>query len=295
MNPFPVKLNVVILGVSGQLGSELMKNPLHVLHAYTHDELDLSAISVAELAGLLDRHQADVVINAAAYTAVDKAEEEIAAAYAINAYAVRKLAQACMLKNVRIIHVSTDYVFDGKSNVPYETHDTPAPINVYGASKALGESFLFQCQPDAVCLRTSWLYSRDGNNFVNTMLRLMNKSKVIRVVNDQTGCPTSVQDVAHCVWQIIDRPDVKGILHWTGAGQCSWYEFAQAIQQRALAKGLLSKDCKVIPVPSADYPVVAPRPAYSVLDCQATAELLNIPQRHWTEALDAMLDLHLHQ
>ncbi len=286
----PLTKKIIIFGASGQLGVELTKNTIHTVYSYAQADLDLTVVSVNELVNLLELHQANVVINAAAYTAVDKAEYEIAAAYAMNAYAVRKMARACAITGVRLIHISTDYVFDGQSSVPYTTQADIHPLNIYGASKALGEALLFQFNPDAVCLRTAWLYSMQGNNFVNTMLRLMAKSKSIRVVNDQWGSPTWAHDVAECIWRIVALPEVKGILHWTSAGHCSWYEFAQAIQERAVAKGLLKSACKLVSIPASEYPVAAQRPDYSVLDCEETVAKLQHTPRDWRIALDAMLD-----
>lgn len=287
-------MNILLLGADGQLGIALQtaSHGHHVL-AMNHDDIDLATVTVAGLLSLLQQQHIDVLINAAAYTAVDKAETDVAAAYAVNADAVAILAQACGKAGVRLVHVSTDYVFDGRAETPYGTQAKTSPVNVYGASKALGEALLFQYLPQAVCLRTAWLYSAHGTNFVKTMLRLLREGQPVSVVHDQLGSPTWAPDVAEVIWRIVGKPEVQGLWHWTSSGQCSWFEFAQAIQQRALAKGLLLQPCEIRPIAASAYVTAAQRPAYSVLDCQASVQLLQVPQRPWTQALDEMLDLLL--
>jgi dTDP-4-dehydrorhamnose reductase len=282
-------MNIVLLGAGGQLGRELQKNTTHQLIALTHQALDISQLTVESAVALLQQYSAQVVINAAAYTAVDKAEHEAEMAYAVNAKAVGILAQACEEAQVRLIHISTDYVFNGRASTPYQAHKDTGPLNVYGETKALGEFLLFQHCANAVCLRTSGLYAESGNNFVNTMLRVLADDKPVSVVNDQISSPTYAADLAAVVWQIIEKPEINGFYHFSNAGQCSWFELARYIQQLALAKGLLQQTCEILPVSSEEYGALALRPAYSVLNSDETARILNIKPRDWQMALDEML------
>ena len=280
---------VVVLGAGGQLGRELTRTaPANwQCVALTRRELD-----VGEPAALLQR-LADIeprlVINAAAYTAVDRAESEVAEALRINAEAPAHVAAACRELGARLVHVSTDFVFDGKSSVPYAPQAPTSPLGEYGRSKLLGEEAVQRALPDALIMRTAWVYSVFGANFVKTMLRLMAEREQLSVVADQVGTPTWARGLADALWMVADREGLTGIYHWTDAGVCSWYDFAVAIGEEALALGILSRPVDVRPIPGADYPTPAVRPNYSVLDKGSSWRDLALEGRHWRSQLRAML------
>ena len=285
--------NVLLLGANGQLGFELQRSkPTNAkLIALTRAEFDLadpSHIRSAHMEKLITSHQPDIVINASAYTAVDKAEEESDLAFTVNAEAVKDLAITCSEQHIQLIHISTDFVFDGQSSQPYKTTDTMAPQNVYGHSKAEGERMLFQSTPQATCVRTSWVYSSHGNNFVKTMLRLMNERDSISVVADQIGSPTWANDLANMLWHIAPM-DMPGYLHWSNQGIASWYDFANAIYLLGRQRGLLNNACEIQPISTAEYPTPAKRPAYSLLDKRETIEKIKRVPAHWLAALNKML------
>ena len=231
-----------------------------------------------------------VVINAAAYTAVDRAESEQAAAFAVNADGPGHLARACAGLGARLIHVSTDFVFSGNACHPYQPADPTGPVSVYGESKLAGEQQVREALGEqSVIVRTAWVYSRVGHNFVKTMLRLMAERDSLSVVADQVGTPTWARGLAEALWRIVDKPEIAGTLHWTDAGVASWYDFAVAIAEEAHAQGLLARPVAVKPIATADYPTPAARPAWSVLDKTASWQQLGCDGMHWREALRAML------
>jgi dTDP-4-dehydrorhamnose reductase len=229
-------------------------------------------------------------VNAAGYTAVDRAEAEPDAAHAVNEEGARHLAEAAAEVGARMLHFSTDYVFDGRQGQPYAPGDRPNPLNVYGASKLAGErAVLGTLGERAVVLRTAWVYAATGRNFVRTMLRLLNEPEQVTVVSDQIGTPTSATSVALATWAIAVRPGVHGIAHWTDGGVASWYDFAVAIQGEALQVGLLQRATRILPIPSDAYPTPACRPRYSVLDCSATRLALQQAPEHWRVVLGRIL------
>jgi dTDP-4-dehydrorhamnose reductase len=291
-NDAPIK--VLLLGANGQLGLELQAScPAHVtLVAMGRDSLDIT--QTEQILAALATHQPDAIINATAYTAVDKAEGDVENAYAVNHLAVKALAQAVADWNLTqprsayLLHVSTDFVFDGQQSTPYAPTDLTHPQGVYGASKLAGELAIQAYCPAAGIVRTSWLYSVYGNNFVKTMLRLMAERDALGVVVEQVGSPTWVRTLADTLWAFTAlRP--AGIFHCSDNGVASWYDFAKAIQEEALALGLISKAIPITPLRSAEYPTPACRPAYSVLDKRSTEQLLGYSLPYWRDSLRAML------
>ncbi len=282
-------MKVLVTGAGGQLGQTLLNQLPATVHsvAATSAQLDLTAPNLAQL---LQGFDVDLVINTAAYTAVDKAESEgRARAFAVNAIGAGALAQACAAQNRRLIHVSTDFVFGGDRGAAYLPNATTAPLNVYGASKREGEERVRAALPDALIVRTAWVYSRYGNNFVKTMLRLMAERESLGVVSDQIGTPTWTQCLAQAIWVFALHPELTGTYHYTDAGVASWYDFAVAIQEEAIALGLLQRAIPIKPITSDDYPQLALRPHFSVLDKRSTYRALNHTALHWRAALRAML------
>ena len=281
---------VLLTGAGGQLGRELQQCcPDHIeLHPLGSAELDIrdaAAVSaaVAELSPA-------IIINAAAYTAVDKAESERQLAYAVNSDGAAHLAQAAREAGARMVQISTDYVFDGGSSTPYLPSDKGSPLGVYGESKYQGERRVEEILgQQSVILRTSWVYSVHGNNFVKSMLRLMAEREELGIVADQVGTPTHAANLAAAIWAFCERPQLHGIYHWTDAGVASWYDFAVAIMEEGLAQGLLTAPIRIKPIRSCDYPTPAARPAYSVLEKSTTWEQLTMPPQHWRVALREML------
>ncbi len=279
----------LVCGAQGQLGRELQA----VIPADTtvmacgREALDIT--NRAGIERLLDAHAITSVINAAAYTAVDRAESEPELAQAINAKAPAHLAAACAERGLRLLHVSTDFVFAGCSGKPYAPGDATSPLGVYGASKRAGELAVLEQAANAIVLRTGWVYSCYGSNFVKTMLGLINTRERLTVVEDQIGTPTWARGLAHCVWSLLAEPSAQGIFHWSDAGACSWYDFACAIRDEALTLGLVERAADIVPIPAADYPTPATRPAYSVLDKSLTRATLGETGFHWRANLRAML------
>ncbi|MES3034516.1 MAG: dTDP-4-dehydrorhamnose reductase [Gemmatimonadota bacterium] len=281
---------VLVTGASGQLGRELTRTqPAGTLvHALARADLDLQ--DSAAVARMIDRHRPSVIINAAAYTAVDRAETEARLAHAVNVTAVQALAEAALRCEARIIHVSTDFVFGGGSARPWRTDDATAPQSVYGRTKRDGESALLDTLgARALVMRTAWLYSAHGTNFVTTMLRLLRERESVSVVADQVGTPTWARTLATTIWAAVERPELGGIMHWTDAGVASWYDLAVAVSEDAAAAGLLPRVTTVLPITTEDYPTAATRPSYSVLDKTATLAALQVPTMHWRTALRQML------
>jgi dTDP-4-dehydrorhamnose reductase len=234
---------------------------------------------------MLDREAPDVILNAAAYTAVDKAESDEATARAINADAVAIMAEAMARNGGKLVHVSTDYVFDGTAAVPYAPGALRNPQSAYGRTKAAGEDHVRPCD---LLVRTAWVYEAGGANFVRTMIRLMNERDVLGVVADQIGAPTWATGLARTFWGLVDK-GASGTFHHCDAGACSWYDFAVAIAEEAHALGLVERIPTIRPITTADYPTPARRPAFSLLDCRATRAVLDDEAVHWRQNLRAML------
>ncbi len=282
-------MKVAIIGSAGQLGFELAQTAPKTaeLQLINRQSLDLTAVTQEALGQLIT--DADLIVNAAAYTAVDKAESDSDTAYQVNALAVKALAEFSHKKSIPLIHVSTDFVFDGDSAIAYKTCDKRVPQSVYGASKSQGEDFLFDENPNATCIRTSWVYSQHGNNFVKTMIKLMNERDSLKVVADQVGSPTWANNLATFIWRIADKPS-KGMLHYSNEGICSWYDFAHAIYLLGQQKALITSDCVLSPILTEQYPTPAKRPAYSLLNKNSTKQAVGVEIPHWLQALDSMMD-----
>jgi dTDP-4-dehydrorhamnose reductase len=287
-------MRAVVIGKSGQLARCLSEAaPTGVtLTCLGRSECDLASPTPDFRA--LGSLRPAIVINAAAYTAVDKAESERDAAFALNTRGPAHLAAFAAARAIPLIHISTDYVFDGSARRPYAEDDTPAPVNIYGLSKLEGERAVQQTQPESIILRTSWLFSARGGNFLKTMLRLAGERERLRIVADQFGCPTSAHELADCLWmlagRIIDAASAFrqwGIYHYAGAGATSWADFAEAIF--ACPDAGLARIPAVERVTSQAYPTAARRPLYSVLNCAKIGERFNIHPAHWENAIPAIL------
>lgn len=289
-------MKILITGKGGQLAWELEQTvpAKFELKSLGIEELDISELKQVKSA--INDFQPDVVINAAAYTAVDKAEEDHSTAYAVNELGSENLAIACKENSVKLIHVSTDFVFDGTKTTPYQADDIPNPINVYGASKLAGDIKVAEILGgDATIIRTAWVYSVNGNNFVKTMLRLMAEKEELGIVYDQVGTPTWAKGLAQTIWALVSRisnleSEEATLLHWTDAGVCSWYDFAVAIQELAIEKGMLDKAIPVRPIPASSYPTPAKRPSFSVIDKSEAEALSGVETIHWRKQLSAMMD-----
>jgi dTDP-4-dehydrorhamnose reductase len=282
-------MSIVVIGNAGQLSFELVRILGEDTICLGPEDTDITNESV--LSETLSKLAPSVIINAAAYTAVDKAEEDFDLCHAINATAVENLAKYCKQSGAFLVHVSTDYVFNGHKGSPYLTDDTIEPQGVYGKTKADGEKALLELLPNASCLiRTAWVYSSHGNNFVKTMLRLMADKPQLSVIDDQIGTPTWAKGLAEvCVSAAQNK--TQGVYHWTDEGVASWYDFALAIQELGIEKGLLSAAIPVLPIPSSQYPTPASRPHYSVLDKTSTRDTFSsLNLTHWRTQLSAMMD-----
>lgn len=279
-------MKVLITGSNGQLGRALQTTApatteLTAVDSQRLDIVDADAVR-AFVAGLAP----DLIINAAAYTAVDRAEDDEARATALNATAVRHLAIAANAVGARLIHVSTDFVFDGTSSRPIPPEAVPNPRSAYGRTKLAGE---IAAGSTAMVVRTAWVYGSQGHNFVRTMLRLMAERETVSVVADQIGTPTWATSLAEALWS-LDAAGETGLHHFTDSGVASWYDFAVAIQEEAVQLGLLNRAVPIIPVATHDYPTPAIRPAYSVLDKTKTFAAIGGPAPHWRVNLRRMLE-----
>ena len=279
----------MIVGYKGQLGTSLLKTSPSNIDITT---LDLPEFDITDPVAVLkrvDSEKPDCIINASAYTAVDRAEDEQDIAKAVNAIGPKNLALAAKKNGSRLIHVSTDYVFDGTGCTPYLPESPCRPLGVYGQTKHEGEMNVLETVTDALIIRTSWLYSQYGNNFVLTMLRLMAARDLIKVVADQVGSPTWASTLAMAIWKAFEKEGLKGIYHWSDAGITSWYDFAVAIQEEAIQSGILNRTPYIQPITTAEFPTKTTRPAYSALGCWQTWKDFEIQPIHWRVALRQML------
>lgn len=283
-------MRVLVLGAGGQLGRLVAAQaPYNTkVSSYASAVCDIS--DRKQLQQVVAKTAPELVINCAAYTKVDLAESEREKAFAVNETGVRNLVEVTR-DDVRLLHVSTDFVFDGSGSAPYAPDAATKPIGVYGASKLAGEQVLQQLAPQrSVIVRTAWLYAAEGQNFLNTMLRLMRTRDELRVVSDQRGTPTAAHGLAQALWAFAQQPALRGIFHWTDDGEASWYEFAGEILAQALERGLLARQIPIHPITTAEYPTPARRPAYSVLDKTATWQALGLQGRPWQAMLGDVLD-----
>jgi dTDP-4-dehydrorhamnose reductase len=259
-----------------------------VVEVITLARAALDIVDAAAVLRTFTELKPDWVVNAAAFTAVDLAEDQSAEAFAVNDTAVAGLARAAAKVGCCLLHLSTDFVFDGSSNRAYLPGDATNPLSVYGASKLAGEQHVIANA--GIVLRTSWVYAAAGKNFVLTMLRLMREKSQLAVVCDQIGAPTWASSIGRAIWGLIGAPAAPGIYHWTDLGVASWYDFAVAIQDEALARGLLTRPVPVAAISSREYPARATRPAFSLLDSAATRAAIKVPADHWRHNLGKMLD-----
>lgn len=280
-------MKALIVGGKGQLGRGLAATAPAAVEIVSHDVDTLDITDKAAVEALVTTERPDILFNAAAYTAVDKAESDEAAALAVNGTAVGLLAGAARDVGARFVHVSTDFVFDGRAGAPYVPDAPTNPLSVYGRTKLAGERL---AGDDALIVRTAWVYAPEGANFVRTMLRLMGERPEVRVVADQIGTPTWAPGLAAALWTLAGK-GVTGTHHYTDAGVASWYDFAVAIQEEALVAGLLDKAVPVVPIRTEDYPTPAARPHFSVLDKTSCHAALGAPAPHWRANLRSALRL----
>lgn len=283
------KPKILVTGSSGQLGKCIQEISLQFANFeflfYSRPQFELDNDDTMESAFKL--LNPDFCINCAAYTAVDKAEVEKEIAFAINAVGVGELASLCNRYQTKFIHISTDYVFNGNATNAYKENEPVDPVNMYGATKAKGEKLALQNNPSSVIIRTSWVYSQYGKNFVKTMINLMGQKDEISVVNDQSGAPTYAIDLAEAIVNIVQHKKwVPGIYHYSNEGNITWYDFAIAIQQKT------KSNCKVNPIPTSAYPTPAKRPAFSVLDTEKIKSTYGIDIPFWKDSLDKCLNTY---
>lgn len=293
-------MNILIIGKSGQLSQELLATQpiaesavLNVLCVGRHD-VDITALHA--LNALFEQFNPSVVINASAYTAVDKAQSDRENAFLINETAVENIAKCCAAHHCKLVHVSTDFVFGSQSAVtvngiaPLLPSAIKAPMSVYGESKLAGENAVLTHLPNhSIIVRTAWVYSAFGNNFVKTMLNLMATKPELGIIDDQIGSPTWAKGLAKWLWAAALNKTVNGVFHYTDAGVASWYDFAIAIQQLGLEHGLLSHKIAINPIPTSAYPTPAKRPSYSVLDKNTAVQATGLTLTHWRDQLNSML------
>lgn len=291
-----MKKKILVTGSSGQLGQSLFRLSYTIQDRFEFIFANRNIFPLdnpEEMLGYLNSLRPDIIINCAAYTAVDKAESEQELAMRINALAPSVIATWCASSNCQLIHISTDYVFDGTSSVPLKENAPTNPINVYGLSKLAGEKAILQAAPDSIIIRTSWVYSAFGSNFVKTMLQLMQTKSEIQVVDDQIGAPTYAPDLAKVILEIIqfifkinDLKSLAGFYHFSNKGRISWFEFAKTIAVKT------KSTCRVHPIPTSAFPRPAKRPAFSLLDCSLITQVFQIQLIDWEDSLeDCLIDL----
>lgn len=277
---------ILVSGKNGQLGNELndISNnyPQFEFHFFDRSELDIA--NAEHINAAFEKYKPSYFINTAAYTAVDKAETEQEQAYKINAEATGNIANACKAYSTILLHISTDYVFNGEGTHPYKEDDATEPINYYGYTKWMGEQLAFQNNPQTIVIRTSWVYSVYGNNFVKTMIRLMKDRTDLNVVADQFGSPTYAKDLAEAIMHIITQNNFQtGIYHFSNIGEINWHTFATEIKNKK------HFTCNVHAIPTSQYPTPAKRPVYSVMSKEKIVSTYNIQLKPWQESLDECL------
>ncbi len=282
-------MKVLITGARGQLGLELLQTCPGSCLATGVDLPEVDITDPVQVDQIVAAHKPDRLINCAAYTNVDKAESDADAAHAVNCNGPANLARAAKKNGAGLVHISTDFVFSGDQCRPYKPHDRPDPKSVYGRTKLAGEQAVLDILgKDALIIRTAWLYAGRGGNFVNTMIRLMKEKEALTVVDDQIGTPCWAKGLAEVLWAAVEK-DLKGVFHWSDAGVASWYDFAVAIQEEAMAEGLLNRFIPVKPVSTDQYPTPAQRPAFSVLNKNDLEAATGIQVQHWRRQLRCML------
>lgn len=280
----------LVTGAGGQLGTELQATSPAGWMLAACDSHELDVTRPDRVAEVLESERPSVVFHTAAFTGVDAAENEPERAEAVNVLGAAHVAEAARRIGARVIHLSTDFVFDGAQGHPYAPSDAPRPLGVYGRTKLAGEREVLRLSDGkALVVRTAWVYSAHGRNFVRTMLQLMRERESLGVVCDQVGTPTWARPLAEVLWRAAALPELRGIHHWTDAGVASWYDFAEAIQEEAIILGLLQRPVPIRPLRTEEYPAAARRPCFSVLDKTATWAALGGPARHWRVNLRLML------
>jgi dTDP-4-dehydrorhamnose reductase len=285
-------VRALITGANGQLARELVATapPGVQLRAVTRAECDIVDLQTVEK--VVESFRPDIIINTAAYTAVDAAEANKELAFAVNARGAGNVAKAAKFRGARLIHISSDYVFDGRRSTPYPPDAPTNPINVYGASKLMGERLTLAAAPSAMIVRAGWLYSATGKNFLTGILTALRSSGSISVVTDQEGCPTSAPEFAITLWK-ASGANLQGIYHWSNSGSARWYDFAREIARVGQELGLLREEPEIRPVTSEEYRRAAQRPAYSVLDSTALAGALKASPSSWQQALRTEMERRL--
>lgn len=295
-----MSMRILITGANGQLGKSLLnskKSEKFAIIALSKNEMNLS--NPTSIKNNIRFYRPDWIINAGAYTEVDKAEIETDLALAINYYGTKVIAEELNSFGGKLLQISTDFVFSGNQGIPYETDSPRNPLGIYGKSKVkaeeIVEKLLFPTFKGKI-LRTSWLMGPVGRNFALTMLNLHNQKNEIQVVSDQVGCPTSTESLANACWQLIDKENINksipNILHWSDAGAASWYDVAIAIGEIGKQIGLIDNPAKVLPIKTSEYPTAAQRPSYSLLNCLDSAKILDLERKHWRASLTQLLINH---
>lgn len=281
-------MKALIFGAGGQVGRALVATAPAGAKIVALDRMQCDITCQAAVERAIGEAKPNFVFNAAAFTAVDQAEVDVSATSAINAIAPGLVAGAARAAGARTVHISTDYVFDGRGERPYRPHDPPNPLSVYGRTKLSGEQAVREADPHSLTIRTMWLHSACGANFVTNMLGLMREREQLRVVSDQIGAPTGALSLASALWALAGA-GATGLLHYRDEGIASWHDFALSIQEQARMLGLLERSIQIEPVARADYPTAAPRPAFSVLDAAEAWRIVGRPP-HWRENLQRTLE-----
>jgi len=289
---------ILITGAKGQVGTELTSEATkrgHKVHGFGSKELDISSAEAVQ--NSVRAIKPDVIINAAAYTAVDKAETEQKVAYAVNSQGSENLANACKEQNIPLLHISTDYIYDGEKQTPYQESDQPRPTGVYGASKLAGDEKIEKIWHKHIIIRVSWVFGEQGNNFVKTMLRLAQQRDELSIVDDQFGAPTSAKAISQCLLDILAQPQFNqpdcpwGIYNLQSDPGVTWYEFALEIFRQAQQAGIINKQMKLNPIPSSEFPTPVKRPANSKLDGRKLQQTFNISAADWKADLSELLTI----
>ena len=287
-------MKVVITGAKGQVGYELMESAPADLEVFGFDSSTLDITDKKVVQSKIAEIQPDIIINSAAYTAVDLAESNAADAWRVNRDGVAHLGGVAHQLGIPVFHISTDYVFSGDASSPYKEDDLTTPSGVYGESKLAGEQILRSTCHQHIVLRTSWVFGAHGNNFVKTMLRLASDRDKLSIVSDQVGSPTSARSIAKTIWKLVELYQHHsnlnwGVYHFSGSPACSWYEFSKEIFDQALDIGLLNQKPVISPIVTSEYPTPAKRPLYSVLDCSSIKQQFGIDPSDWRDELILVL------
>lgn len=283
-------MRTLLTGSKGQLARCFRDRLPENWELIATDSTSLDITDTEAVRNMVQNFQPDAIVNAAAFTAVDKAEAHASTAFAVNATAVHNLASAARACQARFIHISTDYVFDGTNKTPYKEQDYTNPQSVYGRTKVSGELLALAANPDSTIIRTSWLFSEYGNNFVKTMIRLAGERDNLSIVHDQTGSPTYAGDLAQAIITLLQQPVApRGIYHYGGNKSVTWYEFAQAIFQAAQQQAPNFRVPRLNAITTDQYPLPAPRPAYSIMDCQKIENECGIKASDWQKALNEII------